>query len=58
MTLTPSHDAVLALLDSLPEDTMADAALIADLIGVPEAEAAQLLDMLEAAGCVASGTGQ
>jgi DNA-binding IclR family transcriptional regulator len=55
--LTPAHDAVLALLDWLPEDVEADAGLVADLLGVPEAEAAQLLDELEAAGDLVSATG-
>jgi DNA-binding IclR family transcriptional regulator len=55
--LTPSHDAVLALIDGLPEDVEADAGLVATLLGVPEAEAARLLDELEAAGCVASASG-
>jgi hypothetical protein len=31
-TLTPAHDAVLAVLDWLPADTEADAALVADLL--------------------------
>jgi DNA-binding MarR family transcriptional regulator len=55
--LTPAHDAVLALLDWLPEDTEADAELIAELLGVPETEAATLLDELEAAGYLVSATG-
>jgi DNA-binding IclR family transcriptional regulator len=50
--LTPSHDAVLALLDSLPEG--ADAERVVEMLGVPEVEASQLLDELEASGCVAS----
>jgi hypothetical protein len=37
---------------------LADAALVAELLlGVPEAEAARLLDALEAAGDIASATG-
>jgi len=55
--LTPSHDAVLALLDWLPEDVEADAELVADLLRIPEGEALRLLDELEAAGCLASATG-
>jgi hypothetical protein len=56
-TLTPAHDAVLAVLDWLPADTEADAALVADLLVIPQAEAARLLDELEAAGCLTSATG-
>jgi DNA-binding IscR family transcriptional regulator len=41
----------------LPEDTVADAELVSELLGVPEPEAARLLDELEAAGCIASATG-
>jgi DNA-binding IclR family transcriptional regulator len=55
--LTSAHDAVLALLDWLPEDVVADAALVAELLGVPETAAARLLDDLEAAGCVESAIG-
>jgi DNA-binding IclR family transcriptional regulator len=55
--LTPAHDAVLAVIDWLPDGVAADAALVAKLLDVPEAEAARLLDQLEAAGCVASATG-
>jgi DNA-binding IclR family transcriptional regulator len=55
--LTPSHDAVLALLDLLPEGAVADAELVAELLRVPEPEAARLLDELEAAGDIASATG-
>ena len=55
--LTPAHDAVLALLDWLPEDVEADAEVVGDLLGIPEAEAARLLDELEAAGDIASATG-
>jgi DNA-binding IclR family transcriptional regulator len=54
--LTPAHDAVLALLDWLPEDAVADPELIAELLGVPEGQAARLLDELEAAGDIASAT--
>jgi DNA-binding MarR family transcriptional regulator len=56
-TLTPSHDAVLAVLDCSTPDTVADAVLVASLLDVPEAEVVQLLDELEEAGCVASATG-
>ena len=55
--LTPAHDAVLALLDWLPEDVEADAEVVGDLLGIPEAEAARLVDELEAAGDIASATG-
>src|SRR5262245_20690947 len=37
----PAHDAVLALLDWLPEDRDADAALVAELLRIPEVEAAR-----------------
>jgi hypothetical protein len=56
-TLTPAHDAVLAILDWLPMETMADAALFAALLAMPEADAAWILDGLEAAAWVASATG-
>ena len=56
-TLTPAHDAALAILDWLPVETMADAALVAALLAMTEADAAWLLDELEAAGWVASATG-
>jgi DNA-binding IclR family transcriptional regulator len=55
--LSPAHDAVLALLDWLPEDVEADAELVADLLRIPEGEALRLLDELEAAGCLTSATG-
>jgi DNA-binding IclR family transcriptional regulator len=55
--LTLAHDAVLALIDWLPEDVEADAELVADLLRIPEDEALRLLDELEAAGCLASATG-
>ena len=48
--LTPAHDAVLAVLDWLSVETVADAALVAALLAMPEADAAWLLDGLEAAG--------
>ena len=56
-TLTPAHDAVLAILDWLPVETMADAAFVAALLAMPEADAAWFLDDLEEAGCVASAKG-
>jgi DNA-binding IclR family transcriptional regulator len=55
--LTPVHDAVLALLDWLPEDVAPDAELVAELLDVPETEALRLLEELEAAGCLESATG-
>ena len=55
--LTPAHDVLLALLDWLPEDRDADAAPVTELLCIPEAEAARLLDEHEAAGCLASATG-
>ena len=55
--LGPVHDAVLAALDSLPDDVEAGAEVIAQVLAIPEAEAARLLDELETAGCVASATG-
>jgi hypothetical protein len=56
-TLTPAHDAVLAILDWLPVETVADAALVAALLAMPEGDAAWLLDELGEAGCVASAKG-
>ena len=56
-TLTPTHDAVLAVLDWLPVEMVADAAVAAALLAMPEADAAWLLDGLAAAACVASATG-
>jgi hypothetical protein len=47
--------AVLARIDWLHEDVEADAELVAYLLGI--AEAARLLDELEAAGDIASATG-
>jgi DNA-binding IclR family transcriptional regulator len=55
--LTPAHNAMLALMDWLPEDGDADAKVVADLLRIPEAEAARLLDELETAGDIASATG-
>ena len=49
-TLTPAHDVVPAVLDWFPMETVADAALVAALLAMPEADAAWLLDGLEAAG--------
>jgi hypothetical protein len=57
LKLTPAHDAVLSVLDWLPVETMADAALVAPLLAMPEADAAWLLGELEEARCVASATG-
>jgi hypothetical protein len=54
---TPGHDAVLALLDWLPDDVDADAALVAGLLRIPETEAARLLAELEASGDITSATG-
>ena len=54
---TSGHDAVLALLDWLPEDVDADAELVAHLLRIPVGEVAQLLADLEAHGDVASATG-
>jgi DNA-binding IclR family transcriptional regulator len=53
----PAHDAVLAILDWLSTDAVADAALVAQVLAIPDTEAARLLDELEEAGCVASATG-
>ena len=55
--LTPAHDAVLVLIDWLPDDVEADVEVVGDLLGIPEAAAARLLDELEAAGDVVSATG-
>jgi len=56
--LTPAHDAVLRLLDWLPDDVEADAELVGALLGIPEAEALRLLEDLEAAGDLTSATGK
>ena len=56
-TLTPAHDAVLAILDWWTVETVADAALFAAFLAMPEADAAWLLDDLEAAGCLVSAKG-
>jgi hypothetical protein len=56
--LTPAHDAVLAILDRLPAETVADAALVAASLAMPEADAAWLLDDWEEAGCGASAKEQ
>jgi hypothetical protein len=55
--LTPHHDAILALFDWLPGGIEADAVLVANLLDVPETDAAQLLDELETAECITSATG-
>lgn len=52
--LTAAHDAVLAVLDWLSEDVVADAATVAEVLAISEAEAARLLEELEAEGCIAS----
>jgi hypothetical protein len=49
--------AVLARIDWLHEDVEADAKVVADLLRIPEAEAARLLNELEAAGDIATATG-
>jgi hypothetical protein len=54
---TPAHNAVLAVLDWLPEDCDADAALVARLLRWPEPEVARRLDELEAAGDLTSALG-
>jgi DNA-binding IclR family transcriptional regulator len=56
VVLTPAHDAVLAVLDWLSEHAEADTALVAELLRIPEAEAARLLADLEAAGSVEGAT--
>jgi hypothetical protein len=50
-------DPAEAVLDCLPAKTVTDAALVAALLAMPEADAAWLLDDLEEAGCVASAKG-
>jgi DNA-binding IclR family transcriptional regulator len=57
-TLTSFHEAVLRLLDWLPEDVDADAALVAQLLRIPEAEALRLLEELEEAGDLTSASGK
>src|SRR5262249_8622125 len=57
VTLTPAHDAVLALLAWFPDDANGDVTLTAQLLYVPEAEASRLLDELEDAGCLTSAMG-
>ena len=51
-----AHAVVLAILGWLPVETVADAALVAALLAMPEADAAWLLDELEEGGCVARAT--
>jgi hypothetical protein len=41
--LTSAHDAVLALLDWLPTDVDPTAELVAEILRIPEPEAARLL---------------
>jgi hypothetical protein len=55
--LDPGHHAVLQLIAWLPADADPDAELVAELLRIPDAEAARLLDELEAAGCLESATG-
>lgn len=55
--LTAGHDAVLRLVDWLPEDAEPDAVFVGDLLCIGEREAARLLDELEQSGLLASGEG-
>jgi hypothetical protein len=55
--LTSTHDAVLAVLDWMPRDIVADVAPVAPLLAIPEEDAARLLDELEEAGWIASVIG-
>jgi hypothetical protein len=55
LTLTPAHDAVLTIVDWLPVETVANAALVAALLALAETDAAWLLHDLET-GCLASAT--
>ena len=55
--LTLAQSAVLTVIDALPDGTVVDAALIAWLLEMPEAEAARRLDELVAAGHLVSDTG-
>jgi hypothetical protein len=52
------RDAILAVLDWLPEECDADATRVAQLLGWPEPEVAGLLDDLEAAGDLTSAVGR
>jgi hypothetical protein len=54
LKLALAYDAVLAILDWLPAETVADAALVAALLAIPEADPARPLDGLEGARCVAT----
>jgi len=56
--LTKAHEAVLRLLDWLPEDVEADEQLVATLLNIPESEASRLLEELEEAGDLTSATGR
>jgi hypothetical protein len=51
----PAHDAVLTIVDWLPVETVANAALVAALLALAEKDAAWLLRDLET-GCLASAT--
>jgi hypothetical protein len=55
--LTAAHFAVLTVLENLPTDVVADAALVAWLLEMPEAEVTRLLDELVALGCLLSPIG-
>ena len=48
-----AHAAVLTVLGWLPVEKVADAALVAALLAMPEADATWLLDELEEDGCIA-----
>ena len=56
--LTLAHDAVLAVVELLPEGMPASAVLVARAMGISEAAAERLLDELEAAGCLVSAIGR
>ena len=55
--LTLAQSAVLTVIDALPDGTVVDAALIAWLLEMPEAEATRRLDELVAAGHLVRATG-
>jgi hypothetical protein len=56
--LTLAHDAVLAVVELLPEGMPASAVLVARAVGISEGAAERLLDELEAAGCLVSAIGR
>jgi len=56
--LTKAHEALLRLLLWLPEEIEADAELVGALLGIPQAEALQLLEELEETGDLTSATGR